>query len=111
MHLTFEQLKTILNSDLNIGCPASGDFGDKVALFGLIGCLTNALKQKKPDVTYYKVIRMCVKDQPIDDNLVQGVALISEWLAWNCTKFPDFGVPIKEMPSRIGTLLHDTLPF
>lgn len=110
-NLTYDQLKTILTTDLNIGCPASADFGDKIALFGLIAYLTNALKQKKPDVDCYKVIRMCTKDRIVEDNLVQALALITEWLTWNCTKFPNFGIEVKDMPKKISALIQDLMPF
>lgn len=111
INLTYDQLRTILNENLNIGCPASADFGDKIALFGLIAYLTSALKQKKPDVNCYKVIRMCTKDQVVEDSLVQALALITEWLTWNCTKFPDFGIKAKDMPTKISALIHDMMPF
>lgn len=100
-----------LKHELFFGIPASEDLGDKIGLISTICYLTNALKQKKPGITHYEVIRMCTKGEPIDDNLIEVLSLVCEWFSDGCKKFPDLGMKAKDMPAQITKLLHDQLPF
>lgn len=109
--MDISQLKQILNSDLNIGIPASKDMGDRMALIIMICYLTNVLKQKKPGITHYQVIRLCTKGLEGEDTIIDALSLICDWFASGCTKFPDLGYEAKKMPDEIKRLIHQLMPF
>lgn len=110
----YKQLHDILYEDLFIGVPASTDMGDKIALIAMICYLKNALKAKKPDITHADVIHLCIPKAGefwlLEDN-IQALALVCDWLSFDCTKFPNLGVPVKEMPGKIREQLSKLCPF
>lgn len=106
-----EELRHILSYDLNIGVPGSADLGDKMGLIMMICYLTDVLKKKKPNLTHLDVLKLCMKDDfPREDEL-QTIALVCEWFAWGCLKFPDLGLKAKEMPSKIKSGILELCPF
>lgn len=107
----YEYLKGILDGDLFVGVPSSQDISDKVGLIACICYLTNALKQKKPGINHYQVIRMCTKDKLIDDKLIEALSLMCHWFSYGCTKFPDMGLKAKDMPEKIRNGIANLLPF
>ncbi len=110
----FEELRKILYDELFVGVPAGQDMGDKIALIAMICYLTNALKKKKPSVTYFDVINLCMKDFPlpfVDEDQLQILALVCEWFAADCKIFPNLGVSPAEMPEKIKNLISNLLPF
>jgi hypothetical protein len=106
-----ESLDELLRTELYFGIPESGDMGDKIALISLICYLTNALKQKKPGITHYEVIRLCTKSIGITDDIVEKLSLLCNWFSIGCTKFPDLGMKAKDMPDKIKDLILNILPF
>ena len=106
-----EEIKHILDYDLNIGVPASADLGDKIGLIAMICYLTDALQKKKPTLKYIDVINLCVKDEFSDTNTLQALALICEWFSNGCVTFPNLGVKAKDMPKIIKKQVMDLCPF
>ena len=109
--MSSQELTKLLRNELYLGVPQSQDFGDVIGLFAMICKLTQALKQKKPGMTHYQVIRLCTKDTITDDTLIERLAILCEFLSIGCSKFPDLGVPVKEMPSKIKDLISKIAPF
>lgn len=106
-----DEFKQFLDKHMFIGVPQSGDAGDKFALIGMVCYLTRALQQQKPGMTHYQVIRMCTKNKAFSAEVIESLANVCDWFAYNCVKFPDFGVKPKEMPSKICDLIEQLLPF
>jgi len=106
-----EEIKHILDYDLNIGVPASADLGDKIGLIAMICYLTDALQKKKPTLKHIDVINLCVKDEFSDTNTLQALALICEWFSNGCVTFPNLGVKAKDMPKIIKKQVMDLCPF
>lgn len=109
--MSVEELRNILETDLNIGVPGSADLGDKIGLLSMICYLTNALKAKKPSVTHYDVIKLCTKDDFPDERTNQVLALMCEWFANGCLTFPNLGIQPKDMPVLIKEKIRDLCPF
>jgi hypothetical protein len=110
MKSKYDEVKAMLD-DINIGIPASADCGDRMGLIILICYLTDALKQKKPGVTCYQVIRLCTKDDPTSDETAETLAAVCEWFSHGCKKFPNLGIQLKDMPAQIKQQIHNLLPF
>lgn len=106
-----EELRSIIETDLNIGVPGTADLGDKIGLISMICYLTNALQKKRPELTHYKVIKLCVKDDFYDERTINVLALMCEWFANGCLKFPDLGIKPKDMPVLIKSKIRDLCPF
>lgn len=106
-----ETFKELFHDKMFIGIPVSQDVGDKIALISMICQLTWLLKQKKPGLDHYQVIRMCTKNKVYSDELITSLALVCDWFGEGCTKFPNLGVSPKEMPAKVCELLDNMLPF
>lgn len=106
-----EEYRYLLATDLNIGAPGTADLGDKIGLIAMICYLTDALQKKKPTLKHIDVINLCAKDEFSDTNTLQALALMCEWFANGCTKFPNLGVKPKDMPKLIKKQVMDLCPF
>lgn len=106
-----EEIKHILDFDLNIGVPGTADMGDKIGLIAMICYLTDAFQKKKPTLKHLDVINMCAKDDFSDENTMQALALMCEWMSNGCLKFPNLGIKAKDMPSLIKKGIQDLCPF
>ena len=104
-----QEIKHILDYDLNIGVPGTADLGDKIGLITMICYLTDALQKKKPTLKHIDIINLCAKDE--FTNTLQALALICEWFSNGCTKFPNLGVNAKDMPKIIKQKVMDLCPF
>ena len=106
-----EEIKHILDYDLNIGVPGTADLGDKIGLIAMICYLTDALQKKKPTLKHIDVINLCAKDEFSDTNTLQALALICEWFSNGCIKFPNLCIKAKDMPKLIKKQVMDLCPF
>lgn len=107
----YKYIEDFLKNDLYFGIPSSGDLSDKVALISLVCSLTNTLKQKRPEITHYKVIRLCTNSAGVTDEVVEKLSLLCDWFSIGCYKFPDLGIKAKDMPNKIKDLIINILPF
>lgn len=83
----------------------------KFALISLIGYMVNAMKKKKPGVTYYEVVAKLAEGTGLDENDIAAIAIITEDFSYGCTDFPTFNVKPKDMPSKVKDLMNKFLPF
>jgi hypothetical protein len=104
-------LRKVLYDDLFVGVPATEDFGDRLALVGMICYLTNAFHKKNPNLTHYDVIKLCTKDLWVDNDQLIALSLICEFFSYDCKKFPNFGLSPKEMAEKCGQLISQLCPF
>ena len=66
---------------------------------------------KKPGVTVYQVIAACAGPGNLTPDFTATLADVCEWFMQGCKKFPDMGIPLKEIPAKVKELIFDTLPF
>lgn len=85
------------------------DIKEKFALISLVGYLVQELRKKKPDVTYYQLIRKLGPSLPED--YVKAIAIVCEDFAYGCTEFITFGIAPKDMAKTIKEILDKSLPF
>lgn len=86
------------------------DINAKFALISLVGYLAFKLKQKKPDVTPYQVIRKIVGDD-LPEDFIKGVAVVVDDFSYGCKSFPTFGISDKDIPNKIKEILSTYVPF
>ena len=85
------------------------DINTKFALISLICYVTEKLKEKKPDVTHYQVIRKLAENIPEDQ--IKGLAVVCSDFAHGCKQFPTFGIENKKIPNKIKEILLNWIPF
>lgn len=88
----------------------SDDITDKLALMSLTGALMKKLQDKNVDTSFYKVLKQ-LSGKQIKDTEIKGLASVCEDFAYGCTKFETFGIPDKEIPNQIKSLLDKRVPF
>ncbi len=106
---TFEELKDIYRKHFTLGY-LGVDINTKFALISLVNYITRKIKDKKPDVTHYRVLRSIIGDQILDEH-IQGLAIVCEDFSYQCTEYPTFDIPDKEIPNKIKEILLNWLPF
>lgn len=87
----------------------STDINTKFALISLVCYLTEKLKEKKPDVTHYQVIRKLADSIPEDQ--IKGLAVVCSDFAYGCKQFPTFGIEDKKIPAKVKEILSCWMPF
>lgn len=86
------------------------DINTKFALISLVCYLTSKLKEKKPDVTHYQIIRKII-GEGVPEDFIKGLAVICSDFAYGCTQFPTFGIEDKKIPDKIKEILLSWTPF
>jgi hypothetical protein len=85
------------------------DIKTKFALISIICYLTTELQKKKPDITFYQLIRKLGENMPEDH--VKALAVICEDFAYGCENFLTFDMKPADMPKYVKKLLDNYLPF
>ena len=86
------------------------DINTKFALISLVCYLTARLKDKKPDVTHYQIIRKIIGDE-LPEDFIKGLAVVCSDFAYGCKEFPIFGIEPKQIPNKIKEILLTWIPF
>lgn len=86
------------------------DISTKFALISLIGYLTFKIKQKKPDVTPYQIIKKIIGDS-LPEDFIKGLAVVVDDFAYGVKNFPTFDLEDKKIPSKIKEILNTYVPF
>jgi hypothetical protein len=89
------------------------DLSDKLACISLTCYITNELRKKGKKSTCYDVLLQIGKDLPdLEKNtFLKSLGAICESLMYGSKTFPDFGIPLKEMPKQVRKLLGSYCPF
>lgn len=86
------------------------DISNKFAIISLLCYLKIKLSKKKPDLTYYELIKKFAnKDMP--DECLRGLAIVCEDFSYGCKNFITFELEDKDIPSKLKELLGEWLPF
>lgn len=107
--VSYDELKRFYSKYFSLG-NINVDINTKFALISFICYLTLKIRDKKPNITCYQVIRKIVGDS-FPDNYVIGLTIICEDFSYGCTEFPTFGLKDKEIPGKIKEILLNWLPF
>ena len=106
-----EEIKYILDHELNIGVPGKADLGEKIGLITMICYVTQSLRKKKPSITHLDVLKTIFKDTLVDENTLIALDLICEWWSWGCLTIPNLGIKPADMPNLIKKGVQDLCPF
>lgn len=105
----YKDLQHLYNEYFSLGY-LNTDISSKFALISLMGYLVYKLKQKKPDITSYQVLRKLVNDK-LPEDFLKGLAVIIDDFSYGCTEFPTFNIEDKKIPAKIKELLNSYMPF
>lgn len=110
--MEYRELKNLYDSNFSLNFFGK-DFSNKIAIISLVCHLTETLKAKKPDVTYwtvlYKLNKKCTN--PVPEELLKRISIICEDFSYGCSIFPNFGVKEKDIPDKIVEILNTWIPF
>lgn len=89
------------------------NMSNKLACIAIICYLTNTLRKKDKNITCYDILLKVGKDFSETDKktFLMSLGAICEDFMYGCDKFPDLGIPVKEMPKQLKILLDNYLPF
>lgn len=106
---SYQDMQRLYNHYYSLGY-LNTDINTKFALISLVGYLVFKLKQKKPDITSYQVIRKIVGDD-LPEDFIKGVAVVIDDFSYGCKSFPTFGISNKDIPNKIKEILSTYVPF
>ena len=105
----YKEMQRLYNRYYSLGY-LNTDINTKFALISLIGYLVFKLKQKKPDITSYQIIRKIV-GYDLPEDFIKGVAVVVDDFSYSCKEFPTFGIEDKKIPSKIKEIFSTYVPF
>lgn len=105
----YEEMQRLYSQYFSLG-HINSDINTKFALISLVCYLTEKLKEKKPDVTHYQVLRK-LSEGVVPEDTIKGLAVICSDFAYGCTEFPTFGIDDKNIPAKVKEILLKWLPF
>jgi hypothetical protein len=110
--ISFDKLLAIYDKYFSLGY-LNTDISDKLACISLTCYITNELRKKGKKSTCYDVLLQIGKDLPdLEKNtFLKSLGAICESLMYGSKTFPDFGIPLKEMPKQVRKLLGSYCPF
>lgn len=107
---SYNELRSFYKQYFSTGKIAA-DINMKFALISLIGYIVYNMRKKKPDVSYYEVCYKLMEGLGFEDINVKALSIMVEDFSYECTEFPTFGIPPKEMPKKIKEILQKYMPF
>lgn len=105
----YKEMQELYNRYFSLGY-LSTDISNKFALISLTGYLVYKLKQKKPDITSYQILRKIVNDR-LPEDFLKALAVIVDDFSYGCKEFPTFNIEDKKIPAKIKELLDSYMPF
>ena len=106
---SYQDMQRLYNRYFSLGY-LNTDINMKFALISLIGYLTFKLKQKKPDITSYQIIRKIVGNS-LPEDFIKSLAVVTDDFSYSCKEFPTFGIEDKKIPAKIKEILSNYMPF
>lgn len=91
----------------------NSNLGDKLAVIALTCYITNELRKKNKEITCYDVLLKVGKDfeKEEKETFLKSLGAICEDFMYGVKDFPDYGVPLKNMPKQLKKLLDSYVPF
>ncbi len=109
MDIDSNKLKQIYNQYFSMQGYADS-INTKFALISLICYVVTKLQEKKPDVTFYQIIKQLSGDN-IPADLVTGLSIMCEDFSNTRKDFPTFGIEEKDIPKKIKEIFFSWTPF
>jgi len=98
-----------------LGCFASEELNDKLALISLLALVTYQVKKKNTEVTPLKILMDITKQKPDDSvyyQMLEALSIITEDFMYGCSKFDSFGLKTSsEIIQKIKEILSTWTPF
>lgn len=107
---SYKDLALEYNKYFSIG-KITSDINVKFALISLIGWIVYELQKKRPDITYYQIVKKLAVGTGLDDLDIYKIAIITEDFSYCCTDFPTFGISLKDAPKKIKEIMCNVMPF
>lgn len=107
--LSYKSLQNLYSTYFTLG-HINTDVNSKFALISLICYITNRLKSKNPDVTFYQVVYKLASTKIPEEN-IKGLSIMCKDFSYGCTEFPTFGISDKDIPNKIKEILSNWTPF
>jgi hypothetical protein len=108
--LTYQQRAELFKDLFSLGF-INSDINEKLALIALIGYTVMKLREKKPDVSYYQVVRKLAEGTGLHEELIWAIAIIAEDFSYGCKDFPKFGLEEKQIVPKIKDIMRKYMPF
>jgi hypothetical protein len=105
----YTELQHIYNEYFSLGY-LNTDITSKFALISLTGYLVYRIKQKKPDITSYVILKKIIGDE-LPEDFIKGVAVVVDDFSYGCKEFPTFNIEDKKIPAKIKEILSSYVPF
>lgn len=105
----YEEMQALYNKYFSLDFLGT-DINNKFALISLTSHITEKIKKQKPDWTHWKTLYEINKGT-VPEDLLKRIAVICSDFSYGCTSFPTFGIPDKDIPSKIKELLKMYIPF
>ncbi len=105
----YQDMQRLYNRYFSLGY-LNTDINTKFALISLVGFLTFKIKQKKPDITPYQIIKKIIGDE-LPEDFIKGVAVVVEDFSYGCKEFPTFNIEVKKIPAKVKEILNTYVPF
>ena len=111
-NISFEKLLAIYDKYFSLGY-LNTDVSDKLACISLTCYLTNEFRKKGKKITCYDTLLWIGKDLPehMKKTFLKSLGAICESLMYGSKTYPDFGIPVKDMPKQVRKLLDSYCPF
>lgn len=106
---SYQDMQRLYNRYYSLGY-LNTDINTKFALISLVGYLVHKLKQKKPDITVYQVIKKIIGEE-LPEDFIKGISVVIEDFSYRCNNFPTFGIEGKNIPLKIKEILSKYVPF
>ena len=89
------------------------NLGDKLGVIALTCRITNALKQKNPNINCYDVLLKIGKNfgELEKNTFLKSLACVCDDMMYGVKDYPDFGVKLSDAPKQLQKLLSNYVPF
>lgn len=115
--MNFNELRQFYSEHYSLGYLAIPDkdghssFERKLILISLINYIIEKNKPKNPDLTAYSLLYKLNTTIDLPDDFIRGLAIVCEDFAYQCHKFPTFGLEGKQILNEIVEILKTYMPF
>ena len=108
-NISFDKLKQIYSNVYFMG----PDLSDKLACIALTCYITNEIRKKNNSATCYDILLKIKSDagEIEKKTFLKSLGAVCDDFMYGCETFPDFGIPLKEMPKQLKILLDKYCPF
>ena len=111
-NLNYDKVSKLYSKYFSLGY-LGNNMSDKFAIIALTCYITKEIRKKGKKINCYDVLLQIAKDfsDEIKNTFLKSLGAICEDFMYGCEDFLDFGIPPKEMPKQLKSLLDKYCPF